>query len=163
MPFLITFWKPIAVILIIAAAFASGWIRGNNHGTAKLTDYIQKQAEEAVRIGKVRTVVTEKVVTRYLEKKAATERVIETIEKEVIRYEAAKLDTCPLSTGAVVLHDAAAANKLPDPAKSIDGTASGLEASAIVKTSTENYATCHQTAIRLIGLQDWVKAQSQVK
>jgi len=148
---------------LILAAFASGWIKGNNHGTAKLTDYIQKQAEEATRIAKVRTVVTERVVTRYLEKKGATERITETIEKEVIRYEQAKLDTCPLSVGAVSLHDAAAANKLPDAARSVDGSASGLEVSALTKATTENYATCHQTAIRLKGLQDWVREQSIVK
>jgi hypothetical protein len=154
-------WAIIGIMLV--AAFGAGWIRGNDRGLQKLIDYQQKQAEEAVRITQVRTVVTERVLVKYLEKKGATERVTETIEKEVIRYETAKLDTCPLSAGAVVLHDAAAANVLPDPARTVDGTASGIETSALTKTATENYATCHKTAIRLRGLQEWVRDQAAVK
>ena len=160
---LITFWKPLAVILLVAASFTSGCVRGYNAGSQKLVDYQSKQLAEATRIAGVRSVVTERVITRYLEKKGATERVTNTIEKEVIRYETAKLDTCPLSVAAVSLHDAAAANRIPDAAKSTDGTASSFETADLTKAATENYAICHATANRLIGLQDWVKQQSVVK
>jgi hypothetical protein len=150
--------------LLIAGVFVTGWVKGNQHGTAKLTDYIAKQATEAVRIGKARTVVTEKVITKYVTVTVPkTQVVTNTIEKEVIRYETAKLDTCPLSNAAVSLHDAAAANAVPEAARSVDGAASGIETSALTKTCTENYAIYHQTADRLRALQEWVKEQGAVK
>ena len=119
MPILTFFAGPlgkwVVIGILIAGAFASGWLKGNTHGSQKLVDYVQKQAEEAVRIGKARTVVTERVVTRYLEKKAATERVIETIEKEVKVYADANPDNMCIDATWLRLHDAAALNALPKP------------------------------------------------
>ena len=105
-------WAIIGILLIVA--FGAGWVKGNDRGFQKLIDYQQKQAEEAVRIGKVRTEVTERVVTRYLEKKAATERIIETIEKEVKVYADANQNMCIDATW-LRLHDSAAINAGPKP------------------------------------------------
>ena len=105
-------WAIIGILLIVA--FGSGAIWGIGHEGKKLVAYVQKQAEEAVRIGKVRTEVTERVVTRYLEKKAATERIIETIEKEVKVYADANQNMCIDATW-LRLHDSAAINAGPKP------------------------------------------------
>ena len=155
-------WAIIGILL--AGAALTGWIKGNEHGTAKLTDYIAKQATEAIRIAQARAVVTERVVTKYITKIVPqTEIVTKTVEKEIVRYETAKLDTCPLSVAAVSLHDSAASNAIPDAAKSVDGTASGFETARLTKACTENYAVYHQTANRLRSLQEWIKEQGAVR
>ena len=101
-------WAIIGILLI--AAFGTGWVKGNDRGLQKLIDYQQKQAEEAIRIGKVRTEVTERVVTRYLEKKAATETVVVTIEKEVKGYADANPSNMCIDATWLRLHDRAAIN-----------------------------------------------------
>jgi len=149
--------------ILIAAAAVTGFVKGNQYGTAKLDAYIGKQATEALRIAVVRGKATEKVITRYIKVAGATRVITNTIEKEVIRYEHANLDSCPLSAAARSLHDSAASNTVPAPASAIDGTASGLKTSALTKACTENYATYHKTADRLKSLQDWVKSQAAVE
>ena len=149
--------------ILVAAAALAGFVKGNAYGTAKLDAFIGKQATEALRIAVVRGKATERVITKYIKVAGATRVVTNTIEKEVIRYEAANLDACPLSAGARSLHDSAAANAVPDPTSATDGATSGLKTSALTKTCTENYAAYHQTADRLRGLQDWVKEQALVK
>lgn len=154
-------WAIIGIVVL--GAFITGWVKGNIHGTEKLYAYQAKQATEAARIVVKQGAVTEKVLTKYIKVKGDTEVITNTVEKEVIRYEQAKLDQCPLSVAAVSLHNSAALNKLPDPASSVDGTPSGVKAAALTKTCTENYATYHKTANRLRGLQEWVREQEAVK
>lgn len=155
-------WAALAVLALALVAF--GYVKGNAHGSQKLLDYQQAQAKEGNRIAKVRTKITERVLTKYLTvTMPQTQAIANSIEREVGNYENAKLDTCILSTGATRLHDAAAANRLPDAARAADGTASGIETSTLVKTATENYATCHAIRDRLIGLQTWIGEQARVK
>ena len=105
-------WGVIA--LIILAAFASGWVKGNAHGTAKLTDYIAKQATEAVRIAQARAVVTERVITKYVTKIVPqTEIVTKTIEKEVTRYAQTNPTGACIDADFIRLHNASAANLPP--------------------------------------------------
>lgn len=151
------------VAIILLAAFLTGWVKGNDHGTKKLTDYIGKQAVEASRINAARNTVTERVVTQYVKVAGETKTKIEYRDREVIRYVDANLDQCPLTVAWVGLHDSAALNTVPDPARSIDGTASGFTAAQAVPTVQTNYSICHQTADRLRGLQQWVKEQQAVK
>ena len=107
--------KWVIIGLLMVAAFASGWVKGNDRGTQKLVDYVQEQAQEAIRIGKVRTEVTERVVTKYIETRGATKYVTETIEKEVTRYADANPANMCIDSEWVRLHNAAAANSIPKP------------------------------------------------
>lgn len=154
------------VLGIAAIAFLGfgAWcgFKGYELGRSKLDDYIGKQAVEAVRIVTRQGEVTERVVTKYIKVKGETQVRTQVVEKEVIRYVEAGLDRYPLSRAAVVLHDAAALNAVPDPAGAVDGSASGLEAAALTQACTENYATYHQTADRLRALQDWTREQRKV-
>lgn len=106
-------WLAIAAILL--AAFASGWIKGNAHGTQKLVDHVQKQAAEATRLAQARTKVSERVVKRYLEKKGATERVTEFIDREVKIYADANPANMCIDAAWLRLHDTAAINAIPKP------------------------------------------------
>lgn len=156
-------WRWIAIALVALAVFGFGYFKGNEHGTQKLTDYIGKQAQEAVRIVTARGQVTERVITEYVKVAAKTKTVKETVEKEVVRYETLKLDRAMLSVAAVSLHDTAAAHALPDTARSIDGTPSGIATASLLSTCTANYATYHTVADQLRGLQGWVRQQEAVR
>ena len=125
-------------------------------------EIIQANVAAAIRIVKEQGAVTERVVTKYVKVKGETQTKIEYRDREVTKYEAAKLDQCPLSNAFVSLHDSAAANAVPDPARSTDGTSSGLATAKAIPTVQANYSTCHQTADRLRGLQEWVREQGKV-
>lgn len=157
-------WVRIAIygmVILGALATAAGW--GYHRGVKKLWDYQVEQAQQAVKIIVKQGTVTERIVTEYIEIEGKTRTITNTIEKEVIRYVEAGLDRCPLSRGAVELHDTAAANTLPDPARSVDAAASGLETAALTKACTENYAEYHRTAARLTALQKWILQQAKVE
>lgn len=153
-------WGVIA--LLIAGAGLTGWVKGNAHGTAKLDAYIGKQAVASAALAVERGEVTVRVVNRYIKVKGETQVVTQTVEREVIKYVDANFDHFPLSVAAVSLHNAAAINAIPDAARSIDGTASGIEAAALTKTCTENYGEYHRVANRLRALQEWTLLQSKI-
>jgi hypothetical protein len=139
-----------------------GWIKGNQHGTEKLNKYIGEQAIEAVRIAKGRETVTTEVVTKYVAVRGKTELVTRTVEKEVVRYAETNPGFC-LDPTWRVLHDAAAANHVPDPRLKPDAASGAPKAAEALETVTGNYSACHRTADRLDALQDWVKKQQAVR
>ena len=149
-------WGVIALLGL--AIFLTGWVKGNQHGTNKLTDYQVKQATEAVRIARGRDVVTTQVVTKYIKVKGETEVVTKTVEKEVIKYAEANPGYC-FDPAWRVLHDAAAANTVPNAGPPTDAAPRAAEA---IATVTENYAACHRNEDRLTSLQDWVRKQQAV-
>lgn len=152
-------WGVIAVLVAAFAAFF--WFKGNEHGTQKLIDYQAAQAREQIRIVKGREVVTTTVVTKYIKVKGDTVTVTKNIEKEVGNYASTNTGLC-LDPAWRWLHDAAAANVVPDPGLKPDGKVGAPEAATAIQTVTENYAACHRTADRLDALQDWVREQGKV-
>ena len=103
-------WLVIGLIGLVL--FGYGWFRGNEHGTAKLSEYIGKQAEAAVRIVTKRGVVTERVLTKYIKVAGATKVVTQTVEKEVLKYAENNPGLC-LDTEFRRLHDRASTNAVP--------------------------------------------------
>lgn len=103
------------VVLAAGALGAFCWVKGNQHGTEKLTDYKAAQALEATKINAARERVTKQVITKYVTQTVPkTEIVTQTVEKEVLRYVAANPTSNCLDTQWRILHDAAAANAIPD-------------------------------------------------
>ena len=93
-------------------------------------------------------------------KQEAAQVQIRTITKTLIEKVPVyvKADACPLPGGFRLLHDAAAANvPVPDASGLIDATP--VSAQSVAGTLVDNYSNYHETAARLIGLQEWVKAQ----
>lgn len=149
-----------AVIALLVLSFGlTCWIKGNAHGTQKLYDYQAKQAKEAVRIAQGRERVTTQVVTKYVAIAGKTKVVTETIEKEVVRYADANPGYC-LDAAWRRLHDAAALNAVPEPARGTDAAPRAAEA---LEGVSSNYAAAQRNADRLTALQEWVRAQGQVK
>lgn len=163
MPFLAFFtggigrWLVLALIVAASLAFIRQHLI--NIGRQQV---LAENERAAVKIVKKQGEATERVLTKYVRVAGKTETVTKTIEKEVIRYESAKLDTCPVSVGFRVLHDSAAANTVPDPARATDGSPAGITAAEALGTVTGNYSRFHETADRLRSLQEWIREQQKV-
>jgi hypothetical protein len=57
----------------------------------------------------------------------------------------------------VRLHDAAAANELPETASDADAPTANLALSAVAATVADNYRICHENAEQLRALQAWIQ------
>lgn len=155
-------YRLLAIGLAMVALFGFGWLKGNEHGTAKLTEYIGAQAKEGVRIVTKQGQVTEKIVIQYVKVAGATKVVKETVEKEVIKYAESNPGYC-LDARWRLLHDAAASNTLPDATRLTDGTISAPRAAEALDTVSANYANCNAAEDRLDALQSWVTKQTKVR
>lgn len=153
-------WGVIAALLAAFGGWA--WFKGNEHGTQKLIDFKAAQAVEAVRLKEFRQVVTEKVVTKFIQVAAKTKVVTNTVHDEVIRYVETNPGYC-LDARWGELHDAAADNTLPGAPGRTDGPSRAPTAAGALEAVTENYGACHRTADRLDALQEWVSEQRAVK
>lgn len=73
-----------------------------------------------------------------------------------------KADACALPPGFRLLHDAAAANvEVPDATGLVD--AAPVPAADAASTIVSNYGIARSNAAQLVGLQEWVKAQGELK
>lgn len=113
-------WKWLAIAALGMALVAFGWVKGNQHGTEKLTDYKAAQALEANRIITRQGKVTERVIVEYTEAKAKTKTVTEYVDREVTRYAESNPGSC-IDDEFVRLHNAAAANSFSQPAPRPNG------------------------------------------
>jgi hypothetical protein len=124
--------------------------------------YDAKQAEalrEAHRMNNKRESISAKADQAAAKELARHHVVTQTIFREVVRY--VPLDSPSVPGGFRVLHDAAALGDIPDAARIPDAASTPLADVAIAVV--DNYAACHDNAIRLEALQRWVRAQSKVK
>lgn len=113
-------WQRIALYAALGAAVVGlVWGHGYHKGSQRLFEYKGDQAVAAVEVVKRQAAVTERIVTRYVERAGATRTVTEFVDREVIRYVENNPGLC-LDPDWRRLHDAAAANRLPDPARAPD-------------------------------------------
>lgn len=153
-------WGVIAALCAAVSGFF--WVQGDRHGTRKLIDYQAKQAVETVRVAQARSIVTERVVTKYVQVKASNKTVSDTIAKGVSDY-ASSNSGSTLTPAWRMFHDAAALNTIPAAGFEPDGTSGATSAATALETVTENYAACTRNAQRLDALQGWIRAQAAVK
>ena len=114
---------------------------------------------QATTVNTKRAAVAEPIVQKQIVIQTRIRTVTETITKEIPVY--VKADACPLPGGFRLLHDAAADGRVPDPAGLADAAA--VPAQIVAETVVSNYGTCHQVAQQLIGLQEWIRAQQELK
>jgi hypothetical protein len=86
------------------------------------------------------------------------------VNKTIIKETAGRqIDSqCVLPRSAVSLHDSASANQVSRGPESTDGTPSTVKASELLETVVDNYGTCHETAEKLRGWQEWYSTQRQI-
>lgn len=152
-------YRILALLALCLALVGYGWLKGAEHGEAKLAAAEARALQEGVRIVTLRGAVTTKIETKYLPQIARAQVVTETIVKEIPVY--VPLTDPDLSAGFRVLHDAAAAGRIPDPAAIPD--AAPVPAAVAASTVASNYGACTANAIRLQGLQEWVAEQLKVR
>ena len=138
-----------------------GWGKWQHHKGAAA---VQLKWDQAVDRGKVLvaelqagqdsiTTITE---IKYIDRVETVYEKGKTIIKQIPVY--VPTDSCELGGGFRVLHDAAAANTIPDPARIPD--APSVPAPTLATTITENYTECTITASKLVALQQWWKDQA---
>jgi hypothetical protein len=162
--FLVGNWQRFLIYGLVVVAFLGTFgMWCYMKGRSALHEYKGRLAVEAAKVIVKQGAVSEKILTKYVKVKGETQVKIEFRDREVIRYEQANLDQCPLSTAFVSLHNSAAANTIPETSSVVDGTSSGIKTSEALSTIQTNYSTYHQTANRLRALQEWVREQEKVR
>jgi hypothetical protein len=149
-------FKWIVIGLLMVLAYGVGQIQGRGAVHEEWREEQAKSALEATRVITRQGEATEKVVTLYREKKGAVQVVTQTVEKEVVRYVPESHDPV-LPFGWRMLHDAAASGALPETTYGIDVAARDIKASAAARAVIGNYGTCHENALQLQALQDWIR------
>lgn len=135
-----------------------GWVKGAGHVQAKWDATVQQQALQAAAVREEQAQATVEVVTQYVDRIRVVREKGDTIIKEVPVYVPVQADAaCTINRGFVRLHDAAAADALPEPARDTDAAAAGIALSAVAETVATNYQTCHETTEQLRALQTWVR------
>lgn len=150
-------------LLLAALAGLYGW--GHHRGASSVqarwdAQRIAQQVALAASQAKAAS-VTERVVTKYVDRVQVIHERARTLIQKVPVYVSATADArCPVPAGFVRLHDAAVqGGELPAAAGSTDDAPSGIALSTVASTVAGNYATGHETAERLKALQAWVMAQ----
>lgn len=101
-------------------------------------------------------VITTKIVTRTVEKVKVIREKGEVRIKQIPVY--IPVDSPDLPGGFRLLHDAAAANAIPE----VPGTfAERVPLRTATETIDRNYQTCHRAIEELTGLRQWVQEQRE--
>lgn len=151
--------RVVSVIMMVLGVYLYGGYGVQMYWKGEIT----RQKEEIARLEKQSGVVTEKVVIQYKEKVKIVKEKGNVIIRKVPEYITRESDAkCIIPNSFVVLHDSAAKNEIPDPARGVDETASGVKLSEVAKTVTLNYNSYHQLTEQLKALQDWVKQQEKI-
>lgn len=123
-----------------------------------------KIAEEKIRIAEAKSkIVTEVVVTKYIEKVKIVKEKTHDIRKAAKQKITKKSNNaCKLSNAFVWVHDSASKNEVSGTSGRSDETPSGIELSKATDTIIDNYGKYYEVSEQLKSLQDWVKDQKKV-
>jgi hypothetical protein len=150
-------YRLLALAALGLALVGFGWVKGAGHVQAQWDTAVQQQALQATAVREEQAQATVEVVTEYVDRIRVVREKGDTIIKEVPIYVPVQADAaCTINRGFVRLHDAAAANALPEPARDTDAAAADIALSTVAGTVATNYQTCHETAEQLRALQTWV-------
>jgi hypothetical protein len=153
-------WAVYGALAAMALGVAAGW--GYHRGIRNLWEYQAEQARAAIPVIVKQGAITERVVVEYRDRVVKVKGETQFITKEIVRYVPASADPV-LPRGWVLLHDAAATRTIPAAPEGVDVAAPAVAASKAVEGVVENYGACHGTAIQLLTLQAWVRAQYEAQ
>lgn len=150
----------LALVGLIALILTAGSYRfGASHVQAQWDAERDRIATAKAKTETAQAETTTRVVTQYVDRVQTVRERGKTIVQKVPVYVPSD-STCDLPAGFRVLHDAAAAGELPDPAGGAD--AASVPAQTVAATVADNYATYHATVEQLGALQQWVREQQSV-
>ena len=143
----------LAVLLILVGTYRAGVV----HERDRQALAAAQQRELRLRVEERLRAETDRLAADLEAARAQRQVVTRIITKEVPRYVREPAPACAdaglHSGGFRVLHDAAAAGVVPDPARVADAPAVGAAAAA--GTITDNYAACLDWRAQVIGWQQW--------
>ena len=149
----------IAIATTLAAAlFSAGLYVGHKWGVSSCYEATIEAQRHTIETGIKQGVVSDKTVTKYVDRVQIVQGKSRTIIKEIPIY---VKDTCTLSADWRMLHDSAVKSELPDPTRDSDERT--VTAQDALETVAVNYGICHQNAATLSSLQDWVKEQALIR
>lgn len=149
--------QAISFIVLLISVFFCGGLSNEASWQLKVAKANVEIAELKVKEEKVTT----KIVTKYIDRI----QVVKEKGNEIIKYVDVikEYDSkCELPNSFVVLHDAAAKNELPDPARITNEGASNLKLSTATTTIVENYGITNQITEQLKALQAWIREQQKI-
>jgi K+-sensing histidine kinase KdpD len=141
-------------VLLIGAALGTQHARNEQRLADARAAEAHALAEAARTIADAQT--ADRVVTQYVDRVRTVSEAAQVITKEVPVY--VPSDACTLPPGFRVLHDAAAAGTLPEPAYLAD--AAPADAQTVAATVADNYATCHAIREQLTALQQFERERA---
>ena len=143
----------LAVLMILVGTYRAGVVHERDRQTAVAA----QQREMRMRVEERLRAETDRLAADLEAARAQRQVVTRTITREVPRYVREPAPQCAdagLHAGGFrVLHDAAAAGVVPDPARVADAPAVGAAAAA--GTIADNYAACLDWRAQVIGWQLW--------
>jgi hypothetical protein len=142
---------------LAAALFCSGLYMGHKWGVSSCYEATIEAQRHTVETGIQQAVVSDKTITKYVDRVQIVQGKSRTIIKEIKVY---VKDSCDLSGGFRLWHDSAVNNELPA-AGIIDAETVSLE--TVAETIAGNYGICHENSTTLSALQEWVKEQSLIR
>lgn len=162
-PFVNNYATPIqltGVILLVAGVYFKG-------GYSTEMAWRVKVDEMNAQIDKIKTESTKaskQVVYKYIERTKVVKEKNNAIRNQVTQYVSKEADAnCTIPGSAVVLHDAAAKNIVPDSTTGVnEGAARDVTLSRLLDTTVLNYGTFYEVKEQLKALQDWVREQKKI-
>lgn len=149
----------IAIATTLATAlFSFGLYLGNKIGVSSCYEATIEAQRHSIETGVKQAVVSDKTITKYVDRIQIVQGKSREIIKEVKIY---VQDTSNLSPGFRMLHDSAANNELPDATRIIDEAT--VQITDVAETVVRNYGICQENSATLSSLQDWVREQSGIR
>jgi hypothetical protein len=149
----------LALILVAGSLWLEGGLANEESWRAK----VAAQQLEIARLDAASKEVTIKTVTKYIERTRVVKEKANVIVKEIPKYITKEHDSqCAIPRAAIVLHDAAAKNELPDAARLTDAGTSDVTLSRLLDTTALNYGTFYEVREQLKALQDWAREQKKL-
>jgi len=148
-----------AELIAIAALVVGAYFGGQLSYREAIAD-LKARVAVAEQQSKDANAVLEKKTQEHITELRNAKNANKTIIKEVAGRQ---IDSqCTLPRSAVSLHDSASRGEVSRGSSSTDGTTSTVKASELLETVVDNYGTCHETAEKLRGWQEWYQTQKKI-
>jgi hypothetical protein len=150
----------IGIVLLVGGVYFKGgystemeWRQKVNDMNAQI-EALKSKSEHA----------SKQIVYKYIERTKVVKEKNNAIRNQVTQYITKENDAnCTIPKSAIVLHDAAAKNVVPDTANGTnEGTARDITLSRLLDTTVLNYGTFYEVKEQLKALQDWVREQKKI-
>lgn len=145
---------------VIGAVLFLFWLYGNNKYEQGRTDLLVEQAQAAAIHKEDQGKITDRVVTKYVDRIVTIREKGDTIIQRVPVYVTAQDDSnCTINNGFVRLWNEANTGEVSEPSAGADEAASGVVLSEVATQKGYEAKLCRETEQRLISLQEWVRQQ----